>query len=157
MILAEQVAGFDGRKLVFGGVFAVANRLQRLLDARLPELTARQWWTLVILELFDDPPTLTQLAQAMDTSHQSVKGIVKHLEAGGFVELIPDPKDARAQRINPTAKVAQWSEETAAQQQAFMDAMFAGMSDAEATTLGESLLKVHAALGVLEDEKGTSR
>ena len=157
MILAEQVASFEGRKLVFGGVFAVANRLQRLLDARLPELTTRQWWTLVILDLFDQPPTLTQLAQAMDTSHQSVKGIVKHLEAGGFVELSVDPKDARAQRVSPTAKVGQWSEATLGQQEAFMDAMFAGMSDKEAAALGEGLMKVHAALGVLEDQKGANR
>jgi len=157
MNLAERVEVLDGRRLVFGGVFAVANRTQRLMDARMPDVTARQWWALVMLEMFDEPPTLTQLAQAMDTSHQSLKGIIKHLEARGFVELSPDPADARMLRIIATPKVAEWSEATAEEQQYFLDAMFTGLSDTEASALGKALMTLHTALGVLENKQDESR
>jgi DNA-binding MarR family transcriptional regulator len=153
MDLAAVAEGMDPRKQVFGGVFVVANRVQRLLDAWLPELTTRQWWAVVMLQMLGEPPTLTQLAQAMDTSHQSVKGIVKHLEAKGFVELRPDPTDARAQRIALTPKVGAWSEATDARADAFLDAMCAGLTETELTALGRSLLAIHTALGAMEHDQ----
>jgi DNA-binding MarR family transcriptional regulator len=137
---------------VVGSLFATANRLQRVLDGQLPELTARQWWVLVMLELFDAPPTLTQLAEAMDTSHQSLKGLVGHLVSKGFAELETDPSDARALRIVPTAKVGEWSKATAAQSERFMDAMFAGVDSERLTVVGSALMEIHAALGGIEHQ-----
>ncbi|MDR1851454.1 MAG: MarR family transcriptional regulator [Propionibacteriaceae bacterium] len=151
--LSDKAQGFDGPTLVFGGVFAVANRLQRLLDAHLPELTSRQWWALVMLSLFDEPPTLTQLSAAMDTSHQSLKTVLNHLEKLGFVQIVPDQKDTRALRIIATEKVARWSEGAAEAQSEFMAAMFAGISEEESLKIGQALVKLHENLGEMESNR----
>ncbi|MDR1441265.1 MAG: MarR family transcriptional regulator [Bifidobacteriaceae bacterium] len=154
MDLARAVEGVGARKIVLGGLFATANRLQRVLDGQLPELTARQWWVLVMLEIFDAPPTLTQLAEVMDTSHQSLKGLVGHLASKGFVEVGVDPSDARALRVIPTAKVGEWSKATAGQSERFMDAMFAGIDGERLALVGEALMDIHAALGGIERQGG---
>ena len=154
MDLARAVEGVGVRKMVLGGLFAAANRLQRVLDVQLPELTALQWWVLVMLELFDAPPTLTQLSEAMDTSHQSLKGLVERLVSKGFVELEADPNDARALRIVPMPRVREWSGATAARSEQFMDAMFAGLDSERLAVVGEALMEIHAALGDIEQQAG---
>jgi len=36
----------------------VANRLQRVMDRVLPEVTAKRFWLMVVLAQFNAPPTL---------------------------------------------------------------------------------------------------
>lgn len=150
MELSERVRDLDPEHLVFGGVFAVANRLQRTLDSLLPGLTAKQWWLLVILSLFEEPPTISELARTADTSHQNTRQLLDRLEEKGFVHLLPDSQDARALRVHSDGRVAEWGQETAGQAQEFMEAMYSRLSREDLAQLGRSLLAVHTALGELE-------
>ena len=92
--------------VVFGTIFSVANRLQRVLDVVLPELTAKQFRLLIVLSLFKEPPTLSEVADASDTSHQNVRKLLERLEKKGFVKLSPDPHDSRATRVHMTARAS---------------------------------------------------
>ncbi|MCI1640936.1 MAG: MarR family transcriptional regulator [Actinomyces sp.] len=150
MDLSERAAGMDAEHLVFGGVFAVANRLQRTLDAAMPELTAKQWWLLVMLQTSPGPPTLTELAEAADTSHQNVRQILDRLEAKGFVRLAPDEEDARATRIHVTAKARRWGADTDAEARRFMAAMYRGLTPTELDALGKGLALLHSNLSRLD-------
>ena len=150
MELGERVAGMDSARVVVGGVFTVANWLQCVLDAVLPDITAKQLWLLVVLTLFDDPPTLGALAEASDTSHQNVRQLLRRLEAKGFVELAADAEDARSLRIRTTAKAAQWGEATDAQAREFLAAMSADLGPGELEDLAHSLMKIHSMLGRLQ-------
>ena len=146
MELSERAAGLAIEPLVFGGVFAVANRMQRVLDRVLPELTAKQFWLLVVLSQFEAPPTLTQLADAADTSHQNVKQTLDKLVAKGFVQRVPDAADRRASRVRATEEVGRWTAETAAQAGRFMSDMYAGISPEELDAFGQVLMRMHANL-----------
>ena len=148
--MSQRVAGLDSAHVVFGSIFGVANRLQRVLDGVLPEVTAKQFWLLIVLSLFDQPPTLGDLAEAADTSHQNVRQLLNKLEAKGFVELARDATDSRAVRIHATPQADQWGAATDSQARDFMRAMFDGMDSAELDALARSLLRIHAALGDLE-------
>jgi DNA-binding MarR family transcriptional regulator len=44
----------------------------------------------------------TQLAEQANLTKQSINGVLRHLERTGYVELRPDPKDARARLITFT-------------------------------------------------------
>jgi len=149
MDLAEKAAGLDTGRLVLGGVFAVANRLQRVLDKVLPEVTAKQFWLMVLLSQFDAPPTLTELADAADTSHQNVRQTLDKLVAKGFVRLEPDARDRRASRVHATAEVERWGMETQAPAAEFMAAMTEGISPDELDTFGRVLVRLHTNLGVI--------
>lgn len=46
----------------------------------------------------------TQLAEQANLTKQSVNGLLRHLEHNGYVELRPDPEDARARLITFTPR-----------------------------------------------------
>jgi len=154
MDLADKAAGLDTGRLVLGGVFAVANRLQRVMDKVLPEVTAKQFWLMVMLSQFDSPPTLTELADAADTSHQNVRQTLDKLVAKGFVRLEPDPRDRRASRVHATSEVERWGVETQVAAAQFMAAMFDGISPEELKSFGSVLVRIHTNLGAIGDDEG---
>ena len=157
MDLADGAAGLDAGQLVLGGVFAVANRLQRVMGKVLPEVTAKQFWLMVLLSQFDAPPTLTELADTADTSHQNVRQTLDKLVAKGFVRLEPDARDRRASRVYATGEVERWVVETQHQAAEFMAAMCDGISPEEFDTFGRVLVRLHTNLGTIgnaDDQKG---
>lgn len=132
----------DKRLIVFGYLFRVANRLQSKMDSQMKDLTAKQWFVILVLGLFEQPPTLKQLAAACDTSHQNIKQLVVKLAEKGFVTIHDDEKDGRAMRIAASDRCEQWdkdNEQIAAQ---FIDSMFSGMSMDEIARLSGSLMRV---------------
>ena len=157
MDLRQRVSGLDAEHVVFGTIFSVSNRLQRVLDAVLPELTAKQFWLIIVLSLFKDPPTLGEVAEASDTSHQNVRKLLERLEAKGFVELAPDPHDSRATRIRMTAKASGWGASTGGQASSFMEELFKGISHDDLATVARSLLTIHATLGRLPKQQGETQ
>lgn len=153
MTLDDRSAPMDAEHLVFGTVFAVANRLQRALDSAMPEVTAKQWWLLVTLSRFNRPPTLGELAKAADTSHQNTRQILGKLADKGFVILVPDSVDGRVSRIVVTEKVDEWNRATEEQAREFMAQMYAGLGPDELAALANGLMHIHSALDRMIKEK----
>ncbi len=62
--------------------------------------------TACIQPLWSEPEgaRLTTLARKAAITKQSMSALVDHLEAGGYVERVADPDDARASRIRLTAR-----------------------------------------------------
>ncbi|WP_367565975.1 MarR family winged helix-turn-helix transcriptional regulator [Lacrimispora sp.] len=132
----------DKRLLVFGYLFRVANRLQSKMDSQMKDLTAKQWFVILALGLFEQPPTLKQLAAACDTSHQNTKQLVVKLAEKGFVTIHSDEKDGRAMRITASDKCGQWDKDNEQIATQFIDGMFSGMSMGEIAGLSSSLMKI---------------
>jgi MarR family transcriptional regulator for hemolysin len=132
----------DKRLLVFGYLFRVANRLQSKMDSQMQDLTAKQWFVLLALGLFEEPPTLKQLAAACDTSHQNTKQLVMKLVQKGFVTVHHDENDGRAMRIIASEKCEQWDKNNEQIATQFVDSMFSGMDIAETADLSRSLIKL---------------
>jgi DNA-binding MarR family transcriptional regulator len=130
------------RLIVFGYLFRVANRLQSKMDSQMKDLTAKQWFVILVLGLFEQPPTLKQLAAACDTSHQNTKQIVMKLADKGFVTVLNDEKDGRAMRIKASEQCEQWDKDNEQVATQFVDRMFSGMSMDEVTDLSSSLIKI---------------
>ncbi len=137
----------DKRLIVFGYLFRVANRLQSRMDAQMKDLTAKQWFVLLALGLFEQPPTLKQLAAACDTSHQNTKQLVLKLAEKGFVTIHSDEKDGRAMRIAASKKCEQWDRDNQQMAARFVDSMFSGMGVDEIAGLSRSLIKIFENLG----------
>lgn len=66
-------------------------------------ITSQQAMLLTIVDTLGEP-SLTQAATAFATSHQNVKQIASALVRKGFLEMRPDPDDARVSRLATTAK-----------------------------------------------------
>lgn len=93
------------RKYLFGSIFIVANRMDTLLQREFNQfdITTKQWFLSVILDnLFDNPPTMKEVAKEMGSSHQNVKQVALKLEQKGLLILEKDKRDARATRLKLT-------------------------------------------------------
>ncbi|MBU3182371.1 MarR family winged helix-turn-helix transcriptional regulator [Clostridium psychrophilum] len=93
------------RKYLFGSIFIVSNRMDTLLQREFNrfDITTKQWFLSVIIDnLFDNPPTMKEVANEMGSSHQNVKQVALKLEQKGLLVLEKDKKDARTTRLKLT-------------------------------------------------------
>lgn len=137
----------DKRLIIFGNLFRVANRLQTVMDSKMEGLTAKQWFVILMLGMFDEPPTLKELAAACDSSHQNIKQIILKLSEKGFVCIEKDLTDARAMRIKVTEKCAEWEEINRNASALFVEMMFSGLTNEEIDKTSNSLNKIYNKLG----------
>ena len=143
----------DKRLLIFGSLFGISNRLQTLMDKTMEELTAKQWFVLTMLELFEEPPSLIELATSCDSSYQNVKQIVLKLEDKGFVTLENNKWDKRAKCIVMTSKCGQWEKSNRENATNFINNMFSPFSPQQIDELSSSLLSLYENLGEISNKK----
>ena len=97
---------------LLGLLSAFDNRYQAVADNYFKEITWKQFFAIICINLCKEPPTLNDLSDVMGSSHQNVKQILLKLEKKGFVTMIPDEKDKRKQRILVTDKCREFCEES---------------------------------------------
>ena len=105
------------------------NSFQAVADSLFKEISWKQCFIITCLQLFDTPPTLNELAEFVDSSHQNVKQILNKLESKKFVQMIPDPKDKRKQRIMVTDQCRAFCEKNDAQSQKMIAQLFEGIGE----------------------------
>ncbi len=142
----------DKRQVIFGYIFLLSNRLQTVMDQGITELTSKQWFLMTMLGMFDEPPTLKQLASACDSSHQNIKQLVLKLEAKGFVYIETAPADRRAMQIIATPKWDQWNEENSPIANQFLDQMFGGLTAQEIEAMSAAQMNIYNTLGEMKEE-----
>ena len=97
---------------LLGLLSAFDNRYQAAADNYFKEITWKQFFAIICINLCKEPPTLNDLSDIMGSSHQNVKQLLIKLEKKGFVTMIPDEKDKRKQRILVTDKCREFCEES---------------------------------------------
>ena len=76
----------------------------------MKEITWKQFFAIICINLCKEHPTLNELSDVMGSSHQNVRQILIKLEKKGFVSSVPDEKDKRKQRIFVTDKCMEFLE-----------------------------------------------
>ncbi|MDI6871381.1 MAG: MarR family transcriptional regulator [Bacillota bacterium] len=94
--------------------------------------------------------TLTDLSRKMGLANSTVSGIVDRLEREGLLLRVPDARDRRVCRVNPTPAAEAHREKYLAARRAALSEVLAGLAPGEVSALRQSL----AALArVIEPEK----
>lgn len=96
---------------LLGLLSAFDNRYQASADRFFKEITWKQFFAIICINLCKEPPTLNELAEVMGSSHQNVKQILLKLEGKGFVSMMTDLRDKRKQRFTVTDKCRAFLEE----------------------------------------------
>jgi len=125
--ILKKLDSMEDQQFVFGSVIVVANRIDTLLERELKEfdITAKQWFLSIIVDnLFSEPPTIKQAAKEMGSSHQNVKQVALKLEQKGLMVLQKDKKDARATRLKMTDESYKFWATTQSKGLAFNQALF---------------------------------
>ena len=112
-----------------GLLSAFGNRFQTVADSFFDEITWKQFFAIVCINLCKESPTINELSEIMASSHQNVKQILLKLEKKGFVEMYVDEKDRRKQRIVTTGMCDEFCNKNAEESQIRMNQMFEGISE----------------------------
>ncbi|OUL98829.1 MarR family winged helix-turn-helix transcriptional regulator [Variovorax sp. JS1663] len=136
------------RVLLFRLLLASGMELRTRMDRLLADsgLTTQQAMVLQVLQGQPEPPTLKQLAASLAMSHQNLKQIALALERKGFVEIAPDPQDARARRLHLTRQHHRFWKHRNTDDHAEVEQWTAALSTAEVRGLVRGLDKLHRAL-----------
>ncbi|MBR3468253.1 MAG: MarR family transcriptional regulator [Lachnospiraceae bacterium] len=130
---------------LLGLLSAFDNRYQAAADAYLKEITWKQFFAIICINLCKEPPTLNELSDVMGSSHQNVKQILLKLEKKGFVATIPDENDRRKQRIYVTDACRDFMERNDnndRQSQYFIGRIFDGIDGKSLQTTIQTIMKM---------------
>ncbi|KJS22307.1 MAG: hypothetical protein VR72_06405 [Clostridiaceae bacterium BRH_c20a] len=139
----------EKQKLIFGSIFLLSNKLQVIMDRDLAryDLTAKQWFlTAIMEEFFNSPPTLSELAEAMGSTHQNVKQIALKLQKRDLLEMQKDEKDRRATRLKLTEKSYAFWDKRQEQSKSFLNEFFEDLSEEELNIMCYGLNKLYEKL-----------
>ena len=119
---------------LIGLLSAFENRFQAVADSFFEEITWKQFFAIICINLCRESPTINELSAVMGSSHQNVKQILLKLEKKGFVEMIADEKDRRKQRIVTTKKCEDFCQRNDRESEIQMNKIFEGISQEQLIT-----------------------
>ena len=123
----------------------LCHRLEYIADSELQkdDLTTKQYLTVVVIEnLYDHPPSISELAESLSSTHQNIKQIALQLQKKGFIKIERDPKDKRTWRLNVTEKNKAYWNSRAKEHEAIVRSFFASLTDTEIQAFSAFLLRL---------------
>ena len=130
---------------LLGLLSAFDNRYQAAADKFFKEITWKQFFAIICINLCKEPPTLNDLSDVMGSSHQNVKQILLKLEGKGFVSMMADEKDKRKQRYFVTDKCREFLEANDNQSKTssqIIAQIFDGVSDKDLAVTIKTIMKM---------------
>ena len=126
--------GIPASYYLLGLLSAFENRFQAMADSVMKEISWKQFFAIVCINMCKEPPTIRELSEVLGSSHQNVKQILLKLESKGFVEFRGDEADKRKQRIVLTKKCMKFCEKNNDTSIKIMEKMFSGISEKDLKT-----------------------
>ena len=127
---------------LLGLLSAFDNRYQAAADAYFKEITWKQFFAIICINLCKEAPTLNELSDVMGSSHQNVKQILLKLEGKGFISFQEDRQDKRKQRIVLTKKCMDFCQNNNGTGAKIMQKMFEGISEGEIQTTIRTIVRM---------------
>ena len=130
---------------LLGLLSAFDNRYQAAADKYFKEITWKQFFAIICINLCKEAPTLNDLSEVMGSSHQNVKQILLKLESKGFVAMMTDEKDKRKQRFIVTDKCRKFMQENDNQNrnsEKIIMSIFEGVDDMSLKITIETIIKM---------------
>lgn len=145
--------GIDDKYVIFALIFMLSNQLQVIGDSLFKEVSAKQWFVMLVLGIMDGySPTLSELSEAVGSSHQNVKQLVLKLEQKGYVEINKDEADARRLRIKPTQKSIEFHQAYEEKSNEFMSRLFDGFKKTDLAVTKKVMLSMRDILERMEKD-----
>ena len=134
--------GIESSYFLIGLLSAFENRFQAVADKAIGEISWKQFFAIICINLCQDSPTVKELAEIMGSSHQNVKQILLKLEKKGFVDITIDEKDKRKQRIKLTAYCKDFCEQNDEAGATIMKKMFDGVSETQLQATIQTIIQI---------------
>ena len=134
--------GIESSYFLLGLLSAFENRFQAVADSAMQEISWKQFFAIICINLCKDKPTVKELAEIMGSSHQNVKQILLKLEKKGFVQITVDEKDKRKQRIELTDYCREFCAKNDEMSANIMKKMFAGVSEEQLQMTIQTIIQI---------------
>lgn len=134
--------GINSSYFLLGLLSAFENRFQAVADSAMKEISWKQFFAVICINLCKDKPTVKELAEIMGSSHQNVKQILLKLEKKGFVHITVDESDKRKQRIELTDYCREFCAENDEMTVNIMRKMFDGVSEEQLQVTIKTIIQI---------------
>ena len=144
-IIEKGELNFDGMEASFfllGVLSAFDNRYQAKADSFFEDISWKQFFVIICINLCKNPPTIKELAEITGSSHQNVKQILIKLEKKGYIQTLSDETDKRKQRIVLTEKTRTFCESHDEESEKIVHGIFAGINPQEIAITIKTILQM---------------
>ena len=144
LIRSEKVdfTGVELSYFLIGLISAFENRFQAIADYTMKEISWKQFFAIICIDMCKSSPTVKELAEIMGSSHQNVKQILLKLEKKGFVTIAVDEKDRRKQRIALTEYCREFCARNDETGTIIIKKMFEGISEQQLQETIKTIIQV---------------
>lgn len=144
VISSEKVdfTGIESSYFLLGLLSAFENRFQAVADSAMKEISWKQFFAIICVNLCTNKPTVKELAEIMGSSHQNVKQILLKLEKKGFVHITVDEKDKRKQRIEVTDYCREFCKKNDEMSTNIMKKLFEGVSEEQLQVTIQTIMQI---------------
>ena len=144
-------SGIPSDYYLIGLISAFENRFQAMADNMMKEISWKQFFAVICINMCKEPPTLKELSEILGTSHQNAKQILLKLEKKGFINFSPDKSDKRKQRIVLTEKCMSFCGNNNDASIKVMSKMFDGVSEKDIKTTINTITRIEKNLKEFEE------
>ena len=121
-------SGIEVSYFLIGLLSAFENRFQSVADSQMKEISWKQFFAIICINMCQNKPTVKELSEIMGSSHQNVKQILIKLEKKGFVTITADESDKRKQRVELTDYCREFCNKNDEMSKSIMTKLFEGVS-----------------------------
>ena len=146
-------SGIPSSYYLIGLLSAFENRFQAMADSMMQEISWKQFFAIICINMCKEPPTLKELSDILGSSHQNVKQILLKLEKKGFIRFEQDEADKRKQRIVLTKECRKFCEKNDDMSQKTMMGMFEGIPEKDIKTTIKTIITIEKNLKGLSDDE----
>ena len=146
-------AGIERSYFLIGLLSAFENRFQAVADRTIKEISWKQFFAIICIDMCKESPTIKELAEIMGSSHQNVKQILLKLEKKGFVDITVDENDKRKQRIELTDYCRAFCAKNDEMTMKIMNKMFDGVSEEQLQATIQTIIQIGDNLQEIQDHE----
>ena len=136
------LTGIPSGYYLIGLLSAFENRFQAMADNMMQEISWKQFFAIICINMCKEPPTLKELSDILGSSHQNVKQILLKLEKKGFIKFETDETDKRKQRIVLTKTCIKFCEKNDGMSQVTMMKMFEGIPEKDIKKTIQTIIRI---------------
>lgn len=142
-----KLTGISEEYAIYGLLFSLSNRIQTIGDKEFTDITMKQYFLMVALELFENPPTLKEMAELIGCSYQNVKRMAGHLQSEEYVNIIKDCNDKRKLLIVSTGKLEKMADSNREKTVVFMSQLYKSIPREDLVITLQTLMKMDQNIG----------
>ena len=136
---------------LLGLISAFENRFQAMADSAMQEVSWKQFFLIICINLCKEPPTIGELSEIVGSSHQNVKQLLLKLEKKDFICFHPDERDKRKQRIHLTEHCREFCAKNDTMSISIMEKMFEGIPEKDIKTTIRTIVRIEKNLRSLAE------